>query len=85
MQRKSIFKTKVKSQRRADNISITSPTAFKKSITELKKGNYSTADQRALQLAKNRATAQLNRKNLSAKERKQMREISKTNIPKAKK
>lgn len=81
---KSIFGGKVKSKRRAEIISIESPAAFRRSIKELKKKRFTVGDQRALQLAKNRATAMLNRKNLSAKERKQFRQISKIKIPKAK-
>lgn len=79
--RKGIFNIKIRSQRRANIISITSPTAFRRSIRELRKGNYTLGDFRALTLARTRAKAMLNRKNLSPNERRQFREISKINIP----
>lgn len=81
---KSIF-FKPTSKELAKKISITSPTAFKKSIMELKKGGFTLKEKRALVLARTRATAQLGRRNLSTKERKQFKEISKINIPKVKK
>lgn len=79
---KSLYTRKIKSKRRANIISITSPTAFRRSIREIRKGNYTLGDYRALVLAKTRATLMLKKKNLSAKERKQFKEISKINIPK---
>lgn len=82
--RKTIFFKKIKSKRRADIVSITSPDTFRKSIAELRKGRYTVADQRALILAQNRARAMLNRKDLSMKERRQMREIADIKVPKAK-
>lgn len=80
----SMFNHKVKNPRLANKINITSPTAFRKSIRDLKKNGLNATERKALTLAKNRATAQLNRKNLSPKERKQFQEISKTKIPKRK-
>ena len=71
-----------KSKRLARIISIKSPTAFRKSIRTLKKGGLKTNEKRALVLAQNRARAILKKKNLSIKERKQFREISKIKIPK---
>jgi hypothetical protein len=82
---KSIFDIPIKSKARAKVISIVSPAAFRKSIKVLMKGRYTVGDQRALVLARNRAKAMLNRKNLSSKERKQFRAISKIRIPSAKK
>ncbi len=73
---------KAKDPRLARDISITSPAAFRKSIKILKKGGITLKEMRALQLAKNRGAAQLKRKNLSSKEKKQFRAISKINIPK---
>lgn len=83
MAKKSIFDIPVKSKRLAEEISITSPKAFRKSIYDVQhdKDGYTLADERGLYLAQNRAKAQLNRKNLSAKERKQFEEISKIKIP----
>ena len=60
----------------ARKISIKSPGAFRESISELKKNGLTTTEKRALVLAKNRASAQLHRKNLSGKERKQFRSIA---------
>ncbi len=73
---------KPKNKRLARIISITSPAAFRRSITTLNKGGLTLEEKRALVLARTRATLQLKRKNLSPKERKQMREISKISIPK---
>ncbi len=72
---------KAKSKRIAKIINITSPTAFRKSIRKLKKGGLSTHEKRGLTLARNRAGAQLKRKNLSPKERKQMKAITKISLP----
>ncbi len=71
-----------KSKRIAQIINITSPTSFRKSIRRLKKGGITTKEKRALVLAKNRSSAQLKRKNLSLKERKQFKAITKINLPK---
>ncbi len=78
---KGLFK-KAKSKRLARIISIKSPSAFRKSVTTLKKRGLTTREKRALVLARTRATVQLRRKNLSAKERRQFRSIAKTKIPK---
>ncbi len=80
--RKRTLFFKAKDPRLARDISITSPSAFRESIKKLKRGGVTLKEMRALQLAKNRAGAQLKRKNLSSKERKQFRAISKINIPK---
>lgn len=69
-----------KNKRLAKSISIKSPSAFKKSISKLKKGGLSTTEKRALVLARTRAKLQLKRRNLSAKERKQFTTISETKI-----
>ena len=66
----------------ARKISITSPAAFRRSIRELKKGGITLKEKRALTLARTRSMVQLKRKNLSTKERKQFRAISKMNLPK---
>jgi len=71
-----------KSKRFARIITIKSPTAFKRSIKKLKKDGLTRTEKKALVLARTRAKIQLKRKNLSAKERKQMREISRIKIPK---
>lgn len=81
MANKSLF-FPAKNKRIARAISITSPTAFRGSIRTLKKNGLSLTEYRSLVLAQNRAKVQLNRKNLSMKERKQMRAISKIRIPK---
>ena len=64
-------------------ISITSPEQFRKSISRVRKlkGISATTKRRALTLAKNRSGAQLKRKNLSPKERKQFRAITNIKIP----
>lgn len=66
----------------ARKISIKSPTTFRNSIKKLKKGGITLKEKRALTLARTRALVQLKRRNLSSKERKQFRDISKMNIPK---
>ena len=83
---RSLF-SKPKSKRIARAISITSPTAFRRSIRTLKKSNgrLSLKERQGLVLAKNRAGAQLQRKNLSPKERRQFRAITKIRIPKLRK
>ncbi len=74
--------SKPKSRRLARIITITSPSAFRESIRVLKKDGLTLEEKRGLVLAKNRAGAQLKRKNLSAKERKQFRAITKIKLPK---
>lgn len=64
----------------ARKISITSPTAFRKSIKLLKKGGLNLTEKRALVLARTRARLQLNRKYLSPEERRQFKIISKIKI-----
>ena len=66
----------------ARKISIKSPTAFRMSIREVSKGGLTLKEKRALVLARTRASVQLKRRNLSPKERKQFRTISKIRIPK---
>ncbi len=78
---KSIF-FPPKNKTLARKISIKSPNAFRKSIRELKKGGVTLEEKRALTLARTRSVVQLKRKNLSTKERKQFKVISKMNIPK---
>ena len=78
--KQSMFEGKPKSKYLARVISITSPTAFRKSIRTLKKDGLSVTEKRALILAQNRALAQLKRKNLSSKERKEMGAIGKIKI-----
>jgi len=70
-----------KNKRLSRIISITSPTAFNKSIRELKKGGLTTTEKRALVLARNRAGAIAKKKNLSTKERRQMMKIKRTALP----
>lgn len=70
-----------KNKRIARIITITSPTAFRKSITKLRVGGITTTEKRALVLARNRAAVQLKRKNLSLKERKQFRMIAAMKLP----
>ena len=70
-----------KNKKLAGVISIKNPTRFKKSITTLKKNGLTVKEKRALVLARNRAGAQLKRKNLSMKERKQFTKIVNTRIP----
>lgn len=73
---------KSKNKRLSRIISIKSPAAFRRAIKILKRGDFTLREMRALVLAQNRAKAQLNRRNLSPKERRQFREISKIRIPK---
>ncbi len=72
----SIF-FKAKNPRLARAISIKSPSAFRESVSKVRrlKGFTKKQKQGALNLAKGRATAQLGRRNLSLKERKQFRAI----------
>ncbi len=65
----------------AKKISIKTPGQFKKSISKLKKRGITLKERRALILARTRAKVQLRRKNLSTRERNQMKAISKTIIP----
>ncbi len=70
-----------KDRKLARKISIRTPTQFKNSIRELKKHGLTLKEKRALVLARNRAMVQLKRKNLSTRERNQMRAIADTKIP----
>ncbi|HEC39488.1 hypothetical protein LCGC14_0577090 [marine sediment metagenome] len=70
-----------RSKRLARIISIKNPAAFRKSIRTLRRNGLTLRERRALILAQNRATAQLGRRNLSAKERCEFTEISKIQIP----
>lgn len=81
VKKKGLF-APAKNKRIAKIISITSPTAFRESIRKLKRGGITTEKKRALVLARNRASAQTKRKNLSPKEMKQMKAISKISLPK---
>lgn len=76
MNNQTIF-FKPKYQSLARKISIENPASFRKSVKVLSSGGLSLKEFRALKLAQARAKATLNRKNLSKKERKQMREITK--------
>ena len=78
MARVSIF-FKAKNPRLAKAISIKSPSAFRQSISKVRrlKGFTKKQKQGALNLAKGRATAQLARRNLSSKERMEFRAIRK--------
>ncbi len=78
--KKSIF-FPPKDKALARKISIKTPGQFKKSIQELKKNGITLKENRALVLARTRAKVQLKRKNLSTRERNQMRAIAKTVIP----
>jgi len=71
---------KAKDTRLARVISIKDPAAFRKSVRVLKRGGLSTSEKRALVLARNRAGAQLKRKNLSPKERREFTAITKVRI-----
>ena len=65
----------------ANAINITSPHAFRMGMKKLQRGGLSSKERSALVLGRNRATAQLMRKDLSIKERKQSLGISRTRIP----
>jgi hypothetical protein len=69
-----------KNKRLARIISIETPQAFRRSIRVLKRGGLTTAERRALVLARTRAKAMLKRRNLSARERREMAEIARTRI-----
>lgn len=71
-----------KNERVAKSVDISSPYAFHKSKRELMKGYYTESERRAIQLAVNRAKAQLHRKDLSVKERKQFGKIARARVPK---
>lgn len=77
--KKSIF-FKPKFPKLAKKISIRNPSAFRRSIRKLKKGGLTLREKRGLVLARTRAKISLKRKNLSRKEKKQMRKISKMRI-----
>lgn len=81
MVKKTLF-FPAKNERIARDISIKSPAAFRGSIKKLKRGGLTTPEGRGLVLARNRAGAQLKRKNLSPKERREFTTISRTRIPK---
>ena len=59
--------TEPKSKRLSRIIDITSPTAFKRSIVELKEDGLTTKEKRALVQARNIAGASSKRKNISLK------------------
>ncbi len=79
---KSIFFAP-KDAKLARKISIQTPGKFRKSIALLEKNGITVKENQALVLAKTRAKVQLLRKNLSIRERKQMKAISKIKIPMA--
>lgn len=70
------------SKRLARDITISSPSGFRRSIATIKQDGVTLKERRALILAQNRARVQLNRKNLSLKERIEFRAISAMRIPK---
>lgn len=71
-----------KNKRLSAAISIKNPSAFKTSISRVRKikGISPTTKKRALVLARTRAKVALNRSNLSTKEQREMRKIAKTPI-----
>lgn len=71
-----------KNKKLARQINISSPMAFKKSIFLLKKGGVTRQEKSALVLARTRAQAQLSRKNLSSKERREFGVIARMSLPK---
>lgn len=71
-----------KSKRLANLVDLTSPNAFRMGLMRAKKGGFSLSEKRAFVLGQNRAKAQLQRKNLSPKERKQFMVISRVRLPK---
>ena len=79
--RSGLFDTGKPNPRLARVISIESPTAFRKSVATLRKGGLTGTEKQALVLAQNRARAQLKRKNLSPKERRQFRAIAAIKLP----
>ncbi len=70
-----------KDKKLAAMISIRTPGQFNKSIEKLKKRGITVRENKALNKAKSRAKVQLKRKNLSIRERNQMRAIAMTPIP----
>lgn len=70
-----------KDPRLAAKISIVSPAAFRRSITTLKRDGLTLREKRALVLARTRAAVQLRRRNLSMRERRQFRTISRMKLP----
>jgi hypothetical protein len=62
-------------------ISIESPAAFRRSIQTLKRGGLNATEKRALVLAQNRAKAMLKKRNLSAKERRELQVIARMRLP----
>ncbi len=79
---KNTLFTKPKSPRLARLVDLTSPTAFKEGLRKAKKGGFTLQEKRAFVQGRNIAGAQLKRKNLSMKERKQFRAIMNTKLPK---
>lgn len=65
----------------AKAISIRSPSAFKKSVSTLRKSGVTTTEKRALSLAQTRAKLMLRRKNLSSGERVEFRKIASVKLP----
>jgi hypothetical protein len=65
----------------AKKVSIENPSKFKKSIKTLEKDGLTVKERRALILAQNRAVAQLERSNLSKKERKEFNKIKNMKVP----
>lgn len=77
---KSIF-FKPKNKALARKITIRTPSAFRKSIKVLKSKGITSEEKKSLLLAKTRARVQLKRRNLSPKERRQMKAIAETKLP----
>ena len=71
---------KAKSKKLAALITIRSARAFKESVRKVSRGGLTGKEKKALVLARTRATLSLRRKNLSKRERIQMRAISKIKI-----
>src|SRR5882672_5964273 len=78
--RKTIF-FPPKHKKLAEIISIESPAAFRGSIRKLKKMGIGAREKRALVLAQNRAKAMLKKRNLSAKERRELQAIARIRLP----
>ena len=62
-------------------ISIESPAAFRQSIRTLMRGGLNATEKRTLVLAQNRAKAMLKKRNLSAKERRELQAIARMRLP----
>lgn len=77
---KSIF-FPPKNKKLAAKISIKTPAKFKRSINTLKEDGITLEEKKALTLARTRASVQLLRPNLSIRERKQFKTISRMRIP----